>query len=130
MISREEMEQQGATTVAEVLRNVPGLQVVQSGSPGRVTSVFLRGGAHYLREPIRFLPEDSGAQECPVSYRSYEDEEVIVATNRGRPLALENSSRAGEAFNNIARRLLGEEVPLMSMEKEGFFSLVKRFFRS
>jgi septum site-determining protein MinD len=59
-----------------------------------------------------------------------EDEQVIVATNRGRPLALENSSRAGEAFNNIARRLLGEEVPLMSMEKEGFFSLVKRFFRS
>ena len=59
-----------------------------------------------------------------------EDEQVIVATNRGRPLALENSSRAGEAFNNIARRLLGEEVPLMSMEKEGFFNLVKRFFRS
>jgi len=59
-----------------------------------------------------------------------EDEQIIIATNRGRPLALENSSRAGEAFNNIARRLLGEEVPLMSMEKEGLFSLIRRFFRS
>jgi septum site-determining protein MinD len=59
-----------------------------------------------------------------------EDDQVIVATNRGRPLAMENSSRAGEAFNNIARRLLGEEVPLISMEKESLFSLVKRFFRS
>jgi septum site-determining protein MinD len=57
-----------------------------------------------------------------------EDEQIIVATNRGRPLALENHARAGLAFNNIARRVLGEDVPLMSLEKDTLFSRVKRFF--
>jgi septum site-determining protein MinD len=57
-----------------------------------------------------------------------EDEEIIVATNRGRPLTLENHARAGEAFSNIARRLLGEDVPLMTLEKPSLFSRVKRFF--
>lgn len=57
-----------------------------------------------------------------------EDEEIIVATNRGRPLALENHARAGEAFSNIARRLLGEDVPLITLEKPSLFSRVKRFF--
>jgi len=57
-----------------------------------------------------------------------EDEEIIVATNRGRPLALENHARAGEAFSNIARRLLGEDVPLITLEKRSLFSRVKRFF--
>jgi septum site-determining protein MinD len=59
-----------------------------------------------------------------------EDEQVIVATNRGRPLALDNHARAGQAFNNIALRILGEDVPLMSLERETLFSRVIRFFRS
>lgn len=59
-----------------------------------------------------------------------EDEEVIVATNRGRPLALENHTRAGQAFNNIARRLLGEDVPWMSLQKESLITRVRRFFVS
>lgn len=59
-----------------------------------------------------------------------EDEEVIVATNKGRPLALENHTRAGQAFNNIARRLLGEDVPWMSLQKESLIARVRRFFVS
>jgi septum site-determining protein MinD len=59
-----------------------------------------------------------------------EDEKVIIATNRGRPLALDNHARAGQAFSNVARRLLGEEVPLLSLEKENLFSRVKRFLWS
>ena len=59
-----------------------------------------------------------------------EDEKVIISTNRGRPLVLENHARAGQAFSNVARRLLGEEVPLLSLEKENLFSRVKRFLWS
>jgi len=59
-----------------------------------------------------------------------EDEEVIVATNRGRPLALENHARAGQAFTNIARRILGEDVPFMSMERETLINRFKRLFVS
>jgi len=45
-----------------------------------------------------------------------EDESVLIATNRGNPAALEPKSKAGQAFRNIARRLLGEEVPFPSLD--------------
>ena len=41
-----------------------------------------------------------------------EDSEVIVSTNRGLPLAYSHASLAGEAYNRIARRLEGEDVPI------------------
>lgn len=52
-----------------------------------------------------------------------EDENVIVGTNRGNPVALEPKSRAGQAFRNIARRLRGEEVPFLDLDAgTGFWS--------
>jgi len=39
----EEMAQQQALTVADMLRNGPGLTIVESGSIGTTTSVFTRG---------------------------------------------------------------------------------------
>ena len=48
-----------------------------------------------------------------------EDESVVVSANRGTPVALDERSRAGVAFRNIARRLLGEEVPLVPLENDG-----------
>ena len=57
-----------------------------------------------------------------------EDEQVIIATNRGRPLALDGRSRAGQAYKNVAGRVMGEDVPLMSLEREGLVSRVRRLF--
>ncbi|MRR31545.1 septum site-determining protein MinD, partial [bacterium] len=45
-----------------------------------------------------------------------EDENVIVASNKGQPLALDSKSKAGMAFQNIARRLMGEQVPFLDMD--------------
>lgn len=39
-----------------------------------------------------------------------EDEYIIVSTNRGEPAVLERSSRAGQAFRQISRRLAGEDI--------------------
>jgi septum site-determining protein MinD len=50
-----------------------------------------------------------------------EDENVIMSTNRGVPVALNGKSRAGQAFRNIARRLKGEEVPFLAMDTDGGF---------
>ncbi len=50
-----------------------------------------------------------------------EDENVLVSSNRGEPAASDPKSRAGQAFRNIARRLCGEEVPLMSLDESGGF---------
>ena len=52
-----------------------------------------------------------------------EDENVIVGTNRGNPVALDPKSRAGQAFRNIARRMRGEEVPFLDLDAgSGFWS--------
>jgi septum site-determining protein MinD len=61
-----------------------------------------------------------------------EDEGVLVSTNRGSPAALDEKSRSGQAFRNIARRLRGEDVPFMSLEEnKGFLQkLAARIARS
>lgn len=43
VITREELEARQEPNLLETLRNVEGLQVIQSGGPGRVTGMFLRG---------------------------------------------------------------------------------------
>lgn len=55
-----------------------------------------------------------------------EDENVIVASNRGAPLTLEARSRAGQAFRNIARRLNGEQVPFLDLESQSLWSRLTR----
>jgi septum site-determining protein MinD len=48
-----------------------------------------------------------------------EDQQVIVSTNRGEPLTLgEGGSPAARGYRNIARRLDGENVPLLDPTKE------------
>ena len=60
-----------------------------------------------------------------------EDETVVVSSNRGLPVAMDGKSRAGEAFQNIARRLNGESVPFMNLEqKEDLFKRIARMMRS
>jgi septum site-determining protein MinD len=58
-----------------------------------------------------------------------EDEYVIPASNSGIPVILNENSRAGIAFNNIARRLNGETVPFIQLETTGnFFRRLARLF--
>lgn len=58
-----------------------------------------------------------------------EDEMIVVSTNRGEPVALEKNSLAGQAYRNIARRITGEDVPLVNMDEgDGFFDKLKRIF--
>ncbi len=56
-----------------------------------------------------------------------EDENVLVSTNRGQPLAFNpNGSEAGQAFRNIARRLNGENVPFMELTaKNGLLTRIR-----
>jgi septum site-determining protein MinD len=61
-----------------------------------------------------------------------DDERVIVSSNRGEPLVLDGKlSMAGVAFNNVSRRLLGEEVPLLDLTapQDDLFSRLRRFLR-
>lgn len=58
-----------------------------------------------------------------------DDENVIKATNSGEPVAMNPNSKASIAYRNIARRVLGESVPLQSLEAEkSIFFKVKKLF--
>ena len=65
VITAEEIALRKKTTVAELLRTVPGLEVVRGGGPGQLTSVFLRGGnsSHtlVLLDGVRVNSTTSGA---------------------------------------------------------------------
>lgn len=54
-----------------------------------------------------------------------EDEAIIVSTNKGMPIVLNDSKPAGLAYHNIARRLLGEEVPFLTFREMP--NLIERF---
>lgn len=57
-----------------------------------------------------------------------DDENIVVATNTGEPLVGSNS-QAGQAFLNISRRIMGEEVELLNLEgKTSFFSRIASWF--
>ena len=57
-----------------------------------------------------------------------DDDFIVVSTNRGEPAVLNAGSRAGEAYRNIARRLMGENVPLMKLEddNQGFIGRLRK----
>ncbi len=58
-----------------------------------------------------------------------EDEQIVVASNRGEPIVFQESAPASRAFRNIARRIHGEEVEFMSLQpKRGFFQKLKALF--
>ncbi|MBO7668689.1 MAG: septum site-determining protein MinD [Firmicutes bacterium] len=60
-----------------------------------------------------------------------DDDAIVISSNRGEPTVFDQKSRPGLAYRNIARRLTGEEVPLMNLdEKQSFFSKLKSLFRS
>ncbi|MGJ9384234.1 septum site-determining protein MinD [Salipaludibacillus neizhouensis] len=57
-----------------------------------------------------------------------DDDDVIKASNKGEPIALDPTSKASIAYRNIGRRINGETVPLMSLEdKDGVFKKMKKF---
>lgn len=62
-----------------------------------------------------------------------DDEGVVINTNKGEPLVLDKNCISGKAFKNIAKRVLGEEVPILDLNASnsilnrirGVFTLTK-----
>ena len=63
---------------------------------------------------IGIIPEDTG---------------IITSTNKGEPIVNDEKSLAGKAYNNVARRIIGEDVPFLNLEEEtSVMAKVKKFF--
>ena len=63
---------------------------------------------------IGIIPEDTG---------------IITSTNKGEPIDYDEKSLAGKAYNNVARRIIGEDVPFLNLEEpQGVMAKIKKFF--
>lgn len=52
-----------------------------------------------------------------------DDDLIVVSTNKGEPAIANEVSLAGQAYRNIVRRIMGEDVPFMNLESDdGIFS--------
>lgn len=57
-----------------------------------------------------------------------DDERIVKAGNSGEPIVWDTTCRAGKAYRNIAKRILGEMVPLVTLKQEPtFFLRLKRW---
>ena len=57
-----------------------------------------------------------------------DDEQIVVSTNQGEPL-VGGASPAGQAYLNICKRILGEDVPFLDLDKKGMLSKFKNMFK-
>jgi len=59
-----------------------------------------------------------------------EDKQIVISSNRGAPVVLDGKTPSGQAFRNIAGRLLGQEIPFMPIrQSSGVFNHLARFIR-
>jgi septum site-determining protein MinD len=60
-----------------------------------------------------------------------DSEDVISSSNKGEPIVMDPNSKASLGYRNIARRILGESVPLMTLEDQpkGMFAKLKSMFK-
>lgn len=49
-----------------------------------------------------------------------DDESIVISTNQGEPL-VGMGSMAGQAYLNICRRIMGEEIPFLSLDTQPKF---------
>lgn len=58
-----------------------------------------------------------------------DDENIVISTNQGEPL-VGSDCMAGQAYLNICRRVIGEEVPLLDLDTgSGFWSRLAGLFK-
>lgn len=107
VITEEQIRQSGQTQVSDVLRNIPGVDVVQQGSPGGLTSVFLRGANS---QQTKVLIDGIPANDPSNASRSF-DFSLLTVDNierievlRGPQSTLYGSDAIGGVINIITKR--------------------------
>jgi septum site-determining protein MinD len=56
-----------------------------------------------------------------------EDDQIVVSTNRGHPIALDRDKHVSLAYHNIVRRILGYNVPLMPFREQSVWQRFKNW---
>nr|VFK19379.1 MAG: vitamin B12 transporter [Candidatus Kentron sp. LPFa] len=116
VVTREDIERRQAQSVPDILRSVPGVGIVNSGGPGKTTSVFLRGtnSGHVLVliDGIKVGSATMGRtafQHIPIA----QIERIEVA--RGPRSSLYGSEAVGGVIQIFTRKGGGELRPFLRL---------------
>lgn len=57
-----------------------------------------------------------------------DDEAIVISTNKGEPVVIDEKPMSGRAYRNITKRIIGEEVPYLNLDEnaEGKFSKIMK----
>jgi vitamin B12 transporter len=118
MVGEQEIQHSQAETVAEILRTVPGVDIVQSGSRGTTTTVFIRGAESdqtlLLLDGVEVNSVTLGAADLSNLTTENIDRIEIV---RGGGGTLYGSQAIGGVINILSKK--GEGAPTASLSSEG-----------
>jgi outer membrane cobalamin receptor len=117
IVSQQDIENQGAQSVYEALRNVPGVALAQSGERGAVASAFFRGGdSNYNLVMLDGIPLDDfggGFNLSPLPVDGVDEVEVT----RGPESALYGENAVAGVIDVISDP--GEGSPHFTFLSEG-----------
>ncbi|HLF86768.1 MAG TPA: TonB-dependent receptor [Nitrospiria bacterium] len=124
IIKEEDIDKKKAKTVAEAIRDVPGIDVVQTGGPGGLTSVFIRGGNSnhtlVLIDGVQVNSPTAGLFDfANLTTDNIERIEIV----RGAQSTLYGSDAIGGVINIITKRGKGAPAINFSVEAGSFRSL-------
>lgn len=104
-----------STTDASALRDAQRVVAELSRSLDHLHLVMNKVRPKLLKQLHTTIDDAMDAAGLPLLGVVPDDEQVILAANMGKPLILTSRRGAAIAYLNIARRLMGERVPLMRL---------------
>ena len=128
VINQQDIEDQGAQNVLDVLRGIPGVAVSQSGRRGGVTGVFVRGGnSNYNLVIVDGLQINEFGGDFDFAPLPADGVDHIEVT-RGPESALYGSNAVTGVINIVTLR--GEGPPHFTAQAEGGNFTTRRFVTS
>src|SRR3954462_705055 len=107
VLSGDDLRARGVTRVTDALREVPGAQLVQSGSFGSLTSLFLRGGeSRYTKVLIDGVPVNADGGSFDFSHLTTDNIDRIEIV-RGPASVLYGADAATGVVQIFTRRPTG-----------------------
>lgn len=92
-------------TIERARDAIRALRAANKLPDGGIT-VYIRGGIYsYLDESLTFTSEDSGTESCPITYKAYEGEKVVIEGAK-----FLNYSDFKKADSEVTSRLISEEA--------------------